>query len=114
LLCHKAFELRPVTLLRIFKAADAFRKPERFELFLQAVEADARGRLGYEDTPYVQGQWLRQLLGELLTISPREFVEQGITGAAIGEALDRRREHVIRTLRDQRAADCSTLDNHGN
>ncbi|KJS08649.1 MAG: hypothetical protein VR73_04645 [Gammaproteobacteria bacterium BRH_c0] len=114
LLCHKAFELRPVTLLRIFKAADAFRKPERFELFLQAVEADARGRLGYEDTPYVQGQWLRQVLGELLTISPREFVEQGITGAAIGEALDRRREHVIRTLRDQRAANGSTIDNHGN
>lgn len=114
LLCHKAFELRPATLLRIFKAADGLRKPERFELFLQAVEADARGRLGYENEPYVQGQWLREVLAELLVISPKEFVEQGLKGAAIGEALDRRREQLIRTLRDQRDADRVVADNHGN
>jgi len=101
LLCHKAFELRPITLLKIFKAADAFRKPERFDLFLQAVEADARGRKGFEHIPYVQGQWLRQLFIRLLTISPREFVERGLQGAAIGEALDNKREQTIRNFREE-------------
>lgn len=105
LLCHKAFELRPITLLKIFRAADAFRKPERFEQFLLAVEADARGRKGFEDSPYVQGQWLRQLFGTLQAISPREFVAQGLTGAAIGEALDKAREAAIRSFRQQTPPD---------
>lgn len=100
LLCHKAFELRPITLLKIFRAADAFRKPERFELFLQAVEADARGRTGFEEIPYIQGQWLRSLFAELQQITPREFVDQGLKGAAIGEALDKKREQAIRRFRD--------------
>jgi len=100
LLCHKAFELRPITLLKIFRAADAFRKPERFELFLQAVEADARGRKGFEETPYIQGQWLRRLFKELQPISPQEFVAQGLTGANIGTALETKREQAIKAFRD--------------
>ncbi len=103
LLCHKAFELRPVTLLRLFQAADAFRKPERFELVLRAVEADARGREGFADTPYPQGRWLRELLAHLQTLSPRPFVDKGLKGAAIGEALDRAREEAIRDFRRQHA-----------
>ncbi len=99
LLCHKAFELRPVTLLKIFRAADAFRKPERLELMLQSVESDARGRRGFEDTPYEQGRWLRALFDHIRTLSPKPFVEQGLKGAAIGEALDRAREAAIREFR---------------
>ncbi|MCK9505663.1 MAG: multifunctional CCA addition/repair protein [Porticoccaceae bacterium] len=101
LLCHKAFELRPITLLKIFRAADAFRKPERFELFLQAVEADARGRKGFENSAYIQGQWLRALFAELQTISPKTFVAEGLTGPAIGKALDKKREQTIRHFREQ-------------
>src|SRR5690606_39711333 len=40
LLCHKVFELRPATVLRIFKAADAFRKPERFSSEERRVGAE--------------------------------------------------------------------------
>jgi tRNA nucleotidyltransferase (CCA-adding enzyme) len=101
LLCHKAFELRPITLLKIFRAADAFRKPQRFELFLQSVEADARGRKGFEDTPYIQGQWLRRLFEELQSVNPKEFVAQGLTGADIGHALDNKREEAIKNFRDR-------------
>ena len=104
----------PVTVLRIFKAADAFRKPERFEAFLLAVEADARGRLGYEDMDYVQGRWLRELHGHLAGLSPREFVAQGLRGPAIGEALDRHREGEIRRLRRSQPARFDVRDNHGN
>ena len=105
LLCHKAFELRPVTLLKIFRAADAFRKPERFELFLLAVEADARGRKDFENRPYRQGRWLRELFTHLNnTVSPGEFVDQGLTGAAIGEALDKKREQEIRSFKQRTLA----------
>jgi tRNA nucleotidyltransferase (CCA-adding enzyme) len=104
LLCHKAFELKPVTILKIYKAADAFRKPERFELFLQAVEADARGRKGFEDEAYVPGQWLRELLPRLLAINSQDILARGISGKAVGEALDREREKVIKQFKQTRLA----------
>ena len=106
LLCHKAFELRPVTVLNIFKAADAFRKPARFDAFLRAVEADARGRKGFENTAYRQGVWLRELLDHLLTsVSPRTFVDQGLKGAAIGEAVDQQRVQEIKRFKDKEPLD---------
>ena len=60
--CHKAFELRPDTVLKVLERTDAFRRPERFEEFLIASEADARGRLGLEDRDYPQADYLRGAL----------------------------------------------------
>lgn len=57
--CHKAFELRPETILKVLERTDAFRRPERFEAFLVTCEADARGRLGLEDRDYGQAAYLR-------------------------------------------------------
>src|SRR5690606_7788826 len=48
LLCHRLPELRPGTVLELLEALDAFRRPERVELFGLACEADARGRAGLE------------------------------------------------------------------
>jgi tRNA nucleotidyltransferase (CCA-adding enzyme) len=58
--CHRATELRPATLLATLEAIDAFRRPERFELFLLACEADMRGRTGWEDRPYPQADRFRR------------------------------------------------------
>ncbi len=57
-LVHRAFELRPATLLEMFEGADAFRRPARFSDALCACEADARGRLGLEACEYPQRPWL--------------------------------------------------------
>ena len=57
--CHRAFELRDDTVVRLFEKTDAFRRPERFELFLLACEADARGRTGFERRDYRQAAHLR-------------------------------------------------------
>ncbi|MEJ2509473.1 MAG: multifunctional CCA addition/repair protein, partial [Gammaproteobacteria bacterium] len=56
---HRAAELRPGTLLDLFQSLDAFRRPERFEQFLLACEADARGRPGYEERDFDQPKILR-------------------------------------------------------
>ena len=42
-LAHRAFELRPETLLKLLQETDALRQPQRFEQFLQACDADACG-----------------------------------------------------------------------
>ena len=43
----------------MFRRADAFRRPERFEGLLLACACDARGRLGFEDRDYPQVPQLR-------------------------------------------------------
>jgi tRNA nucleotidyltransferase (CCA-adding enzyme) len=57
--CHRAYELRPETVVKVLEKTDAFRRPERFEAFLVACEADARGRTGYEQRPYPQADRFR-------------------------------------------------------
>ncbi|MGB8338522.1 MAG: multifunctional CCA addition/repair protein [Burkholderiales bacterium] len=59
---HRSQQLRPETLLRLFKSADAFRRPERFSELLRSCECDARGRLGLQDQPYPQSAYLSRLL----------------------------------------------------
>src|SRR5690606_11550616 len=56
---HRAFELRPTTLLQLLKQLDAFRRPQRWEDFILCCEADSRGRTGFEDRDYPQSNYLR-------------------------------------------------------
>ena len=46
-------------MVRVLEKTDAFRRPERFEKFLLACEADARGRAGLEERDYPQADALR-------------------------------------------------------
>ena len=57
--CHRAFELKDATIVKVLEKTDAFRRPERFEQFLIACEADARGRTGFENRDYAQAAHLR-------------------------------------------------------
>ncbi|GGP22982.1 multifunctional CCA addition/repair protein [Silvimonas iriomotensis] len=59
---HRARELRAGTVLELFGRCDGLRKPDRFSAMLDACAADARGRLGLENTPYPQAEYLRALL----------------------------------------------------
>ncbi|MEJ2602242.1 MAG: multifunctional CCA addition/repair protein [Gammaproteobacteria bacterium] len=94
--CHRALELRPTTIMRLLEAADAFRRPERFEEFLLACEADARGRTGLEDRPYPQADHLRHALELTRRVSADSLQREGLTGSEIGRAL---REARIAALR---------------
>ena len=93
--CHKAGTLRPITLLKLFKGVDLFRRPELLEPFLLSCEADARGRLGLENEPYPSANWIRKLAPLVEGITAREFVESGLSGTDIGEAMDKARLQVI-------------------
>ncbi|MCK9202505.1 MAG: multifunctional CCA addition/repair protein [Gallionella sp.] len=59
---HKAFELRPETIFRLFQSTDVWRKPERFEQLLLACASDARGRTGHDQDAYPQADYLLQLM----------------------------------------------------
>ncbi len=59
-IAHRAEQLRPSTMVDALDRLDAYRRPERFEQFLLACEADIRGRTGFENRPYPQAdRWRR-------------------------------------------------------
>ena len=85
--CHRALELRGKTLMKLLSAADALRRPERFEEFLLACEADARGRLGLEDRDYPQADYLSKALMLANEVKAADFADQGFQGKRLGEAI---------------------------
>jgi tRNA nucleotidyltransferase (CCA-adding enzyme) len=96
---HRAFELRPSTVLRLLTSLDALRRPERLSLFLAACEADKRGRLGHQDDAYPQAGYLQRARDAAAAVSSEAFVTQGLQGPAIGEAMTRAREAAIAALK---------------
>ena len=98
---HRALELRPKTLLNIVQGLDGLRKPQRFEQFLLACEADARGRLGLEQRDYPQAALMRQIHAAAAGVQARLLVEQGLSGLALAEALHRQRLAAIAEARQR-------------
>jgi len=96
---HRAFELKPATVLRLFGALDALRRPERLDVFLAACEADKRGRLGHEEEAYPQADYLRAARAAAASIGAAAFVAQGLEGPAVGAALERARTEAIADIR---------------
>jgi tRNA nucleotidyltransferase (CCA-adding enzyme) len=99
--CHRALELRGKTLLKLLNATDALRRPDRFEVFLLACEADARGRKGLEQRDYPQADYLRRALRIAQEVTAAQFEGQGIEGKALGEAIMAERIRYLDALRDE-------------
>ena len=95
LLCHRAAALKPGTVMRLFKRADAFRRPQRFERFLLACEADKRGRQGRGDRPYPAADLLRRARTAAAETTAAPLQQQGLAGKALGEALEQARIRAI-------------------
>jgi tRNA nucleotidyltransferase (CCA-adding enzyme) len=98
---HRAFELKPATVLKLLNALDALRRPARLELFLAACEADKRGRLGHQDDAYPQADYLRQARVAAAAVDAANFLAQGLAGPAIGEAMNSARVDAIALLKTE-------------
>ena len=101
---HRAFELRPKTILEFMERADAFRRPERFAQALLACEADSRGRAGLQSAPYPQRQYLLAARDAAAAVKPSAQDIAAHTGAKIAERLHQRRAETIAELRERSAA----------
>jgi tRNA nucleotidyltransferase (CCA-adding enzyme) len=99
-LVHRAAELKPATILTLLENCDAFRRPERFTELLLACEADARGRTGHETEPYPQGAYLQAALAAAAAVTLAEQERRGLSGAAIGEQVRRRRLAAVSAVKD--------------
>jgi len=97
---HRAEELKDSTFLKTLESLDAFRRPERFELFLIACEADSRGRTGFEDKDFVQPDIYRRVFNAAKSISAKKIVAEGLKGKEIKEELHRQRIAEIKRVRN--------------
>lgn len=97
--CHRARELTAKTLLKTLMALDGLRRPARFEQFCLCCQADAQGRTGLETQHYPQAIYFRHALETIQGISPRPLIDQGLKGAAIGDALYKLRLQKLAALK---------------
>ena len=79
---HRAAELRPATLLDLFTASDALRRPERLEGLLAACECDALSRPGAGGSRHEPGRIIRAACAAL----------RAVGGAAIARDAKLRRD----------------------
>jgi tRNA nucleotidyltransferase (CCA-adding enzyme) len=95
---HRAFELRPGTLLDFLERTDAFRRPDRFAQALLACEADARGRTGMQSDPYPQRDFVLAARAAAAGIKPSSEDIAGRSGIQIAQRLHQRRMQAIADL----------------
>jgi tRNA nucleotidyltransferase (CCA-adding enzyme) len=93
--CHQLMDMRPSRVMALIEEADFLRRPDQLEPFLQACEADYRGRKDLEERPYPQGQRLVAALEAVLGIQARLLDTEGLDGREIGEKLRKARIEAI-------------------
>jgi tRNA nucleotidyltransferase (CCA-adding enzyme) len=64
-----------------------------------ACEADKRGRLGHEDDAYPQAPYLREACARAAAVTAAAFVARGLTGPAIGKAMEAARIDAIAAMK---------------
>lgn len=101
---HRALELKPATVVKTLVNLDAYRKPARFEKFLLACEADARGRPGYENKKYMQADYLRQAVRVSQDIDIASLRQQGYENKALAEKIQQQRISAVKTLKQDYAS----------
>ncbi|HRH18143.1 MAG TPA: multifunctional CCA addition/repair protein [Aquabacterium sp.] len=101
---HQSQGFGAAAVLRLLERLDAFRKPARLDDILLACECDARGRLGFEDRPYPQGERLKRawVHAAALPTAPiaQAAMARGLSGPAIAKAISEQREQTVAAALD--------------
>ncbi|MBD3610761.1 MAG: multifunctional CCA addition/repair protein [Gammaproteobacteria bacterium] len=95
---HRAAELKASTMVDTLQKLDPYRKPERYEHFILACEADSRGRPGFEDKDYDQPRIMREAADLCRQVNARSMVEQGLRGPAIAKAIREERIKIVHQM----------------
>ncbi|GKS98592.1 multifunctional CCA addition/repair protein [Acidovorax sp. SUPP3434] len=96
---HRSADLNAAALVRLLERCDALRKPARFAEVLLACECDARGRLGFEETPYPQRPRLAAALSAAQSVVTAEIAARaaaaGAAGPQVGEWIRKARVSAV-------------------
>ena len=108
---HRCGDFSAAALLRLLTRCDAIRRPARFDDVLHACLCDARGRLGFETTPYPQADRLTLALKAACTVATEDIAARalhdlpatpdqapGARGEAVAQAIQAARQHAIEAV----------------
>ncbi len=93
--CHRLMEMRPARVMALLEDAGLLRQPGQLDSFVQACEADYRGRKGCEERDYPQARRLADALEACLSIKARHLDATELDGRAVGDLLRRARIEAI-------------------
>lgn len=96
--CHKVRELRAGTLVDLLQTLGAFKQDNHVQEFILACEADARGRLGFENTVYESGDFFRQAVKITTQTDTSAALNRGLEGKKVGEAIRQLRVQALNAL----------------
>ena len=99
--CHKALELRSGTMTDLLTLLGVHKPQNKFNEFLLACEADARGRTGFENRNYPQADLLRAAAQAIANVDISPVLAKGLQGELIGEEIRRLRiAAVLKVIND--------------
>ncbi|MPQ77370.1 multifunctional CCA addition/repair protein [Hydrogenovibrio sp. JE_KL2] len=96
--------LKPQTCLKLLNLTKAFKQTDELAELLTACEADARGRLGFENRPYPQKAFWLALAEAGSQVDNQAILATGVQGAEIAEAIERKRIELIEAYMTHYAA----------
>lgn len=88
---HKVQELKPKTIVKLFEAIGAFKRPEDLDRFTVVCQSDSQGRQGLQDTAYPQKEYVKQLFEAASRVTGKDISQTGLSGKLFGEKLFRKR-----------------------
>lgn len=104
--CHKAFEMNPNKIMKLFERTKAESKYDRFMKFLKVCESDARGRGGdFPNRTYNQPKYLKDCLDAVKSVDTKsisaKMVSEGKSGLLIGESIRVAKIDAIRGVKNK-------------
>lgn len=104
---HRAYELKPATVLKVLNKCDAWRKSDRFKQLLITCKADARGRTGFEDIEYQQADYMLETYHAAQSVKAKDALQttEGrpkLTGPEIKKRIDELRIKAIAAVKNEK------------
>ena len=98
---QRVLKLRPPEVWELLHNLDVLRRPRRLKFLVDACEADARVCSADYKTPYIQGAFLLGLSEAVRDVDVAGLREAGLTGPALGRALDDKRIKRIKEYKKE-------------
>ncbi len=96
--CHRAFALRPATIVDMLAAMGMFKEHADLNDFLLACTADARGRTGLENSAYPQADFLRTAQQAGMAVDTAAVVDLNLRGPEICKAIRQQRIKAVKSV----------------
>ncbi|SOC12099.1 tRNA nucleotidyltransferase (CCA-adding enzyme) [Alloalcanivorax xenomutans] len=98
---RRVLKLRPPRVWEVLHALDVIRRPRRLRFFVDACEADYRTCQADPKAPFPQGEFLLGVAEVVRTVDVAGLRQAGLSGPALGRALESKRIRAIRLYRQE-------------